>query len=159
MKLELKRFQQEYFAEYAAWFVDHELNRHLGPIDQEWLDAVLSQPESAGATWAVFRHRELVAVVETVYDPENRLPAAITAIAVKPELRRQGICTNVLRSIVALHKPQGITEHVAYISVHNPGGQRCAIKAGFVPVKAEPDERGYLEFRHLQQKGKEELYS
>jgi hypothetical protein len=52
MNLELKRFQQEHYAEYASWFVDHELNQHLGPIDQEWLDEVLAQPESAGNTWA-----------------------------------------------------------------------------------------------------------
>ena len=47
MDFELNRFQQEHYAEYASWFADPELNRHLGPIDQGWLDAVLSQPESA----------------------------------------------------------------------------------------------------------------
>lgn len=44
MDFELNRFQQEHYAEYAAWFADPELNRHLGPIDQEWIDAVLSHP-------------------------------------------------------------------------------------------------------------------
>lgn len=158
MDFGLKRFQQEHYAEYASWFADPELKRHLGPIDQEWLDAVLSQPESAGVTWAVFRHRELVAVVETVFDPENNLRAAITAIAVKPSLRRQGIGTSVLRLILSLHKSKGIAEHVAYISLQNLGGQRWATRAGFVPVTSEPDERGYIEFRHLQQRGQEELH-
>ena len=150
MKLELKRFQQEHFAEYASWFVDPELNSHLGPIDQEWLDAVLSQPETAGVTWAIFRYRELVAVVETVYDPENHRSAAITAIAIKPGLRRQGIGTNVLRMILSVHKDKGITQHIAYISLHNLAGQRFVTKAGFVPVASEPDEHGYIEFGHLQ---------
>jgi hypothetical protein len=27
-------------------------------------------------------------------------------------------------------------------------GQRCVSRAGFVPVPSEPDERGYIEFRH-----------
>jgi RimJ/RimL family protein N-acetyltransferase len=148
MHLELIRFRREHYAEYASWFVDQALNRHLGPIDQEWLDAVLSQPESAGVTWAVFRDGELVAVVETVFDPDNHLPAAITAIAIKPGLRQQGIGTTALRLILSLHKNKGIVEHVAYISIHNTAGQRCFRIVGFVPVKSEPDESGYLEFRH-----------
>jgi len=60
-KFELKQFQPEYFAEYASWFVDPELNRQLGPMDPAWLEVVLSQPESAGVTWAAFRGMELVA--------------------------------------------------------------------------------------------------
>ena len=150
MRLELKPFEPEHFAEYAAWFADPELDRHLGPMDQAWLEVVLSQPEAAGATWAAFRGMELVAVVETALDPERRLPAAITAIATKPGLRRQGIGTNVLGQILSLHGSQGILEHVAYVSVHNLGGWRCLEKAGFVPVASEPDEHGYIEFRHHQ---------
>ena len=150
MDFELKRFQQEHYAEYASWFTDPELDRHLGPIDRERLDAVLSQAEAAGVTWAIFRHRDLVAVVETLFDPENPFAAAITAIAVKPSLRRQGIGTSVLQLILALHRKNGIVEHVVYISLDNIGGQRCATRAGFVPVTSEPDERGYIEFHHLQ---------
>src|SRR5690242_10925250 len=128
MHLELKRFEREYYTEYAAWFSDPELNRYLGPMDQEWLEAVLSEPESAGTTWAVFRGAELVADVETVFDPENRLPAGIMAIATKPSLRRQGIGATVLQMILSLHKKKGIIEHVAYISVNNRAAQRCAEK-------------------------------
>lgn len=150
MNFELIRFQREHFEEYASWFVDPELNRHLGPMDQAWLEAVLSQPESAGVTWAVFRGREMVAVVETIFDPEQRLPAGITALATRPDLRRQGIGSTVLQQILLHHKSQGIVEHVAYISIHNSGGQRCAEKVGFAPITNEPNERGYLEFRHRQ---------
>jgi ribosomal protein S18 acetylase RimI-like enzyme len=157
MNPELKRFQQEHFAEYASWFVDHELKHHLGPMDQPWLEAVLSQPESEGITWAVFRDRELVAVVETVFDPENRLSAAITAVATKPSLRRQGIGTTVLRLILSLHKNKGIVEHVAYISIHNTAGQRCLRRTGFMRVPSQPDERGYIKFRHRQKTVQEEM--
>ena len=148
MHLEFKRFQREYFAEYIAWFADPELNRHLGPMDQEWLEAVLAQPESAGDTWAVFRDEEMVAVVETMFDPENNLPTVITAIATKPDRRRQGIGSTVLREIISLHNRQGRVDHVAYISIDNPVGRACAEKAGFVPIKSQPDERGFIEYRH-----------
>ena len=150
INLELKHFEREHYAEYASWFIDPELNRHLGPTDEVSLEAVLSQPKSAGVTWAIFRGIQLIAVVETVFDPERRLLAGITAIAVKPTLRRQGIGTMVLQQILSLHKSQGIVEHVTYVSIHNSGGRRCVEKAGFVPVTTEPDKRGYIEFRHHQ---------
>ena len=80
MDLAFKRFRREDYDEYASWFVDPEMNRHLGPMDEFWLEAVLSQPESAGVTWAVFRGLELVAVVETVFDSEQRLPVGIDTV-------------------------------------------------------------------------------
>jgi ribosomal protein S18 acetylase RimI-like enzyme len=144
MKLELKRFQQEFYAEYASWFADPDLNHHLGPMDQEWLDVVLSQAEWEGITWAVFHDLELVAV----FDPEHRLLAAVTALAIKPGLRRQGIGTSVLQQVLSLHKSKGIIEHVAYVSIYNSGGRRCLEKAGFTAVTAEPNEYGYIMFRH-----------
>jgi RimJ/RimL family protein N-acetyltransferase len=150
MDLEFKRFQKEHYAEYASWFSDPELNRHLGPMDLTWLEAVLSQPESQGVTWAVLEGQALVSIVETVLDKENHLPAAVTALATKPTLRQRGIGTTVLQMVLKRHKNVGISEHVAYISADNEAGRRCAVNAGFVAVTFQPDERGYIEFRHYQ---------
>ena len=140
--LVLKRFQPEHYAEYASWFADPELNRRLGPIDADWLEAVLSQPEREGMTWAALRGAELVAVVETALDPERRLPAVITAIATRPALRRQGIGSRVLAQVLALHRSQGIGEHLAFVAADSPGAQRCLEKAGFVRAAPEPDAHG-----------------
>jgi ribosomal protein S18 acetylase RimI-like enzyme len=90
----------------------------------------------------------LVAVVEIAFDEEGRLPAAITALATKPSLRQRGIGTKVLHMILKLHHSEGISEHVAYISVDHEAGQRCLTKAGFVAVSSRPDSEGYIEFRH-----------
>lgn len=150
MNLRFKRFQREYYSEYASWFIDPELNRRLGPMGKDWLNAVLCEPESEGITWAVFRGAELVAVVETVFDPQNELPAGIPAVATKPTLRGQGIGTVVLQHIIALHKSRGITEHIVCVSVDNAVGRRCVEKVGFVPVASEPDKYGYIEFRQQQ---------
>jgi GNAT superfamily N-acetyltransferase len=148
MDLEIKRFRRGHYPEYASWFVDPELNRHLGPIDMDWLHAVLSQSEAEGATWAVFHDGDLVAVIGTVFDPQNQFPSVISAIAVKPSLRRQGIGTAVLQRILLLDQCKGSVEHMAYISAENPAGQRCLFKAGFAPMASEPNEHGYLAFRY-----------
>ena len=150
MHFQFSRFQIEHYPEYASWFIDPELNRQLGPMDKNWLEAVLSEPEFVGVTWAVFRDNEMIAVVETVFDPENQACAAIPALATRPELSQQGIGTACLRLILSYHKHNGITEHVAYISVDNTAGQRCAKKAGFAPVTSTPNEQGYIELRHSQ---------
>ena len=144
----LQRFQPEHYAEYASWFADPELNRRLGPMDADWLEAVLSQPEREGSTWAALRGAELVAVVETALDPERRLPAVITAIATRPALRRQGIGSRVLAHVLSLHRGQGIGEHLAFVAADSPGARRCLEKAGFVLVTPGPDAYGYLTYRH-----------
>jgi RimJ/RimL family protein N-acetyltransferase len=148
MELEFQRFESEHYAEYASWFVDAVLNRYLGPMDDEWLEATLSGPESAGVTWAVFRGKEMVAVIETVFDPENHLPAAITALATKPSLRRQGIASTALQQILELHQNKGIAAHLTYIHKDNLAAQRCAQKVGFIRSVTPPSELDMLEFRH-----------
>jgi len=147
MNLELCRFQSKHYAEYASWFVDPELNRRLGPMDRDWLEAVMGEPEEAGITWAVFRGAELVAVVETVFDPDRQLPAGITAVAVKPDLRRQGIGRSALQKVLALDESKGMVEHIAYIAADNQAARRYAVKIGFAPAAA-PNEHGYVEFRY-----------
>lgn len=84
MGLCFERFQREYYLEYASWFSDPELNYQLGPMDEDWLSAVLDQEEDEGITWAIFLNLEMVGVVETWFDPQKRLPVGITGIAVKP---------------------------------------------------------------------------
>jgi GNAT superfamily N-acetyltransferase len=148
--LQLKRFQAEHYAEYVSWFADEELNRRLGPMDEAWLNAVLAEPEAEGITWAVFRGAEMVAVIETVFDPENPATAWITAIATQPGLRRRGIAEAVLRRILTLHQARGITEHIAYVKLDNEAARRCVEKVGFAALTGEPHERGYVAFRHRQ---------
>ena len=147
MNLQFKRFQREHYLEYASWFADAELNQRIGPMDQAWLDAVLSEPETQGITWAVLRDGELVAVVETVFDPDDAAWAAIPALAVRPALRQQGIGEAVLRALLAMHEPKGITEHRVMIKLGNDAARRCAEKVGFAATGTPPNEHGYVAFR------------
>ena len=151
MKLELREFRREFYPEYSSWFSDPELNRRLGPMDDAWLEAVTTMPRSAGVTWAVFRDTSLVAVVETMFDPEGHRPTAITAVAVKPALRRQGIGMAALEKVLLIDRSQGMKDHIAFVSHRNEAAQSLLKKAGFVKSSDIPDEHDLFEFRHSNQ--------
>lgn len=150
-ELEFKRFQREFYPDYVAWFVDPDLNHALGPMDTDWLEAILALPEAEGAIWAVFQGNEMVAVIGTAFDAENNLPVGITELAVKPGLRQHGLGTAVLRKLLSRHHAQGFTEHIAFVDQNNLSGQRCSEKAGFRRVSEEPNEHGYHTYRHTYQ--------
>ena len=146
MELEFRRFQQENYPEYAAWFVDAELNRRLGPMDQDWLDAVLAMTEDEGVIWAVFRDELLVAVIEITFELQRPQRASITGLATKPQLRRQGIGTAVLTHLLALHQRQGIREHWTHLRFDNAAALCSIEKMGFQPITGLADKHGYIEF-------------
>jgi GNAT superfamily N-acetyltransferase len=147
MNLHFRRFQWEYYQEYASWFSDPELDRYLGPMGEDWLSAVFSQKAEHGVTWAVFTGTEMVGVIETVFDAPNSLPAGITALAVKPTRCKQGIGGAMLREILLRHCGNGILDHCAYIKTSNEAARQLFEGQGFEPV-SEPDKNGYIEYCH-----------
>jgi RimJ/RimL family protein N-acetyltransferase len=151
MNLEMRPFATEDFAEYASWFADPDLNRHLGPMDEAWLELTMAGGEVAGdETWAMLRDGQLVAVVEALADADDRSTYTIAAVATKPALRGQGIGPAALQHVFQLHRGRGVVQHSAQVSVGNAAGRRCAAKAGFVPAGSEPDRHGYIQLRRRQ---------
>lgn len=151
MKLEFRRFQRKEYPEYTAWFQNEELNNRLGPMDTDWLEAVLSQPETQGITWAIYGAEEFVAVVETAFDPDGHLPTAIPAIAVKPELQGKGIGKAVLQQVLAMHQARGKSDHIAFVATDNLAARKLLESVGFVATSQEPDSHGYVEFHRTTQ--------
>lgn len=95
-------FKVEDFKEYASWFEDPELNRELGPMDQEWLNHVLS--EIPPRHYSVFDQGRLVAVVGTELPGKRSSTWVVTDIAVKPTLKRQGIARSALSYLIQIHQ-------------------------------------------------------
>lgn len=153
MLLVFRRFRDANYAEYASWFADPDLNRWLGPMDTDWLDAVLSEPEAEGVTWAVFRNGELVSVVETCFDPNERSAAYLRGLATRPSVRDQGIGTAVIRQLLDCHARQSITKHTTYISIHNAGSIRFFERLGFVRTPTPPNDHGYAAWVHTKDVG------
>lgn len=147
MDLSFKRFQREYYQEYASWFLDPELNHRLGPMSEYWLSSILSQEEEKGITWVIFLNHEMVGVVETEYDPQQILPVAIKAIAIKPTRRRQGLAKAILEKLLSDHYSKGIQSHCAYIKKTNEASRHLFEGLGFMVV-SEPDQNGFIELRH-----------
>src|SRR5262245_38483405 len=120
MDLEARPFAREDFAEYASWFADPDLSRNLGPMDDAWLELAGSGGEMSGdETWTVFRHGKLVAVVEALFETDDRSSYMISAVATKPAPRGQGIGTAALRHVLDLRRSRGILKHAAKVSVDN----------------------------------------
>lgn len=148
MVLNFVRFTADDYPEYKSWFADADLNAHLGPMDQDWLDAVLAERDEDGAIWAVFEGETLVAVVEIGFDPRHKLPAVICAIATKPALRRRGIARAVLREAMRQSHARGIREHQCVVEQHNAAARRLVESEGFQLISAVPDDHGYLRYSH-----------
>ena len=143
-ELRFERFSREHYDDYLGWFADEELNRRLGPMDDEWLTAILEESEEQGITWAVFVSSELVGVIETVFSPG--MPCAITAIAVKPARLQQGLASSMLRRLFSDYEARGIETYLAYVEQTNVAASRLLINVGFRAVSA-PNDKGYVEFR------------
>ena len=98
MVLEVLPFKREHFEEYQTWYADEQLNRELGPMDAEWLEAVLSEvPPSQ----FVFRDNGRTVAVAGITRPTSEHDYfVITDVAVNPKLRRGGIGTQVIDQLV-----------------------------------------------------------
>ena len=142
--LSLERFREGFYDEYRSWFADPELNRRLGPMDSEWLQTILEEPEDQGITWAIFDAEEMVGVLETVFGPDSS--CAIAAIAVKPSRRREGFGRAILRRLYAEYRVKGVKSYVAYVERTNSRASGLLISEGFRAI-SEPNEKGYQTFR------------
>src|SRR5262249_55078432 len=98
--VQFRKFTRADFPEYKSWFMDPELNRQLGPMDDEWLEYVLNEQD--GAQYTIFRDDEIVAVLGILLPDERRPDYYITDLAVKPSLRGQRIGSGTLQKLFEL---------------------------------------------------------
>jgi len=100
-ELKLLKFKPEDFEEYKSWYKDVNLAKELGPMDKEWLNAVLKEKD--GQEYSAFNKENLVAVVGIKFPNTEHPYYFITDIAVKPSLKNQGIGSQVLQKLIELH--------------------------------------------------------
>jgi GNAT superfamily N-acetyltransferase len=140
------RFTRADFACYGAWYADEELNRQLGPMDEAWLEYVLS--DQGGVQLSFYLDDELVAVAGVALPPEPGRPHVVTDLAVQPGRRGQGIGSVVLALLLAAEEFVDSAGWEAYVSPDNPGAQRFLERRGWTCVAAPGDDNEMLTYRH-----------
>jgi len=118
--MELRPFLKEDFDTYCTWYADPDLNRELGPMDNEWLEYVLN--ESPPKEFSFFEDGSLVAVIGTEA-PETGEDSTwyITAIAVNPAMKRKGIGKRALQLLLEHHSARDNPPKawIAWVSLNN----------------------------------------
>lgn len=133
--LTLHPFQKSNYTEYKSWYKDPQLQKALGPLDEEWLNHILHSDE--GRELAVFSGTELVAVVGITSAHEDWDYRVITNIAVKPALRYRGLGRRVLALLFRKIALETGEYWVAYVEFDNPSAQAFFAKAGWERVEEE----------------------
>ena len=144
MKLKFQKFKAKDFKEYKSWFQDADLNRELGPMDQEWIDYTLKEKD--GQTYGVFSKGKLVAVAEVKFPNPEHTYYVITSIAVKPSLRKKGIGSQVLQELVKLHSLKKNQYWKAFVNTKNKTAKLFLEKNAWICESEIPDEHGIITF-------------
>jgi ribosomal protein S18 acetylase RimI-like enzyme len=132
--MQIHRFNSQLdYQIYRSWFVDEELNRQLGPLDQEWLDCIMA--ESGHRQFAIWEGGEMISVVGVESANAVHPYWYVTDMAVKPSLRGQGIGSRVLSAICTApdHQDYGIWR--AGVMKSNPRAARFLERNGWHAIE------------------------
>lgn len=119
--MELREFSADDWPWVQEWFQDALLDRELGPIDVEWLNAVLAERHGV----------QLVATVETrpvvligcVWGTVQHPSHCVTDIAVDPNLRGQGLASKALHLVLAWPRHPPTVMWTAFVNPRNTAAQ------------------------------------
>jgi len=147
--LDFKIFKIEDFPEYLSWYQDPELNKHLGPMeeDDEWLTYLLNQQkgltEFDGCTYSVFQNKKLVCVIGVEYPDDENPTCGISSFAVNPIFKRKGIGKKSLQKLLKLHPLKKGEYWIASVGEKNPKAKLFFENNGWKCV-AEPPENNNM---------------
>ncbi|MFF3063426.1 GNAT family N-acetyltransferase [Oerskovia sp. NPDC057915] len=100
-----------------VWYQDPVLDEELGPLDDEWLEAVLTEED--GEQLVVLADGSPFAVVGLVWASGEHRAHVITDVAVDPARRGQGLGRAALGEVVA-HVERAATDGwVAFVDQEN----------------------------------------
>ncbi|MGB3798898.1 MAG: GNAT family N-acetyltransferase [Lewinella sp.] len=143
LTLEFRPFRKEDFIEYKSWYAEKQLDRWLGPMDAKWLEYVMNDTD--GREFAILREDMLIAVVGIDLPQRGEEYSAITDMAVRPELRNQGLGGRVLSRLLQ-EVPLSKGEYWAcYVEPDNAGARRFFTRQGW---QAFSEEEGMVRFEY-----------
>lgn len=132
------------FRSTKKWFSDPELNLRLGPMDEEWLNRVLS--DRTGAQYSFFSSGKLVAVAGVLFPDAEHDCHYLTDIAVKPDFRWRGIGARVLSKLLMHSELRQAHKWRASVSVGNLAGLRLLESTGWQRLSIQNDRDKLIMF-------------
>jgi RimJ/RimL family protein N-acetyltransferase len=136
--MEMRHFQKSDFEAYRSWYADPDLNRELGPMDEQWLEHVLN--ENPPRQFAFIEDDVLVAVIGTAGPEPDETAWFITDFAVNPGKKRTGIATRALKLLIERHRhhsPQP-RSWIAWVDATNVPALEFFLRLGWNQSK-QPD--------------------
>jgi ribosomal protein S18 acetylase RimI-like enzyme len=138
-------FAREHYPEYKSWFKDPLLAKALGSIDEDWLAHILN--DTTGAELAVTSQQQLIAVIGLSYPQPDHPYYVITNLAIRPDLRRAGLGTQVLESLRQHYPLENEVYWVCYIDMANVAAQHFIEKNNWHKVGPIEDNMIRYELR------------
>ena len=140
----LRKFEASDYHDYKKWFEDKELNKHLGPLDEDWLTYVMS--DKTGEQFSFTHKQRLIGVAGTCFSDGDHDYQVLTDIAVRPDLRLRGIGMLLLTKLITSVKFERNTSWRAYVSPENKGAIQFFNKAGWHRLEHGLPEDGMMVF-------------
>nr|WP_313372438.1 GNAT family N-acetyltransferase [Brucella intermedia] len=119
--MQLRKLRRDDWTWIQTWFQDECLNRALGPLDQEWLNYVLTQHD--GIQLIAEIDGEPVGLIGCQWDRQGK-QHGITDFAIAPAKRQRGLGGRVLAGVVDWAGHPSTASWVAFVDPQNLGAQK-----------------------------------
>lgn len=132
--------------ELMEWHVDSELSHRYGGSDWPKKLWQIMQNDQSRTCWIASMEDVPVGYVDFEVHADENL--AWIGIAVKAELRKQGLGKRILSEFLQLPIVQSFKEIRAGIEQDNIVSIRCFSAVGFRPLGIEPDDEGVIDYSY-----------
>ena len=131
MDLIIRPFEESDFGEYQGWFGDTELRKQLGIVDEEWLEYVLN--DDAGQQFVAVNQQgqTIIGSIGIALPDVDHRYFVITDIAVRPDLKGQGIGRKIIDLIIARFTLSEDQRWGAFVMPENHSAKKFFVAIGW----------------------------
>lgn len=145
-KVCFKPLAEEDIEDLLQWHADDELSRRYAGTEWPMKLWKILQQDKQRRCWVAWNDNERVGYVDWEMHPDEHL--AWIGLAVKPERRREGWGTAILRAFLVTDDARAYSDIRAGIEPDNEASVRCFSSVGFMPINGQPDEEGIIDYWH-----------
>ncbi|MEN0003398.1 MAG: GNAT family N-acetyltransferase [Bacteroidota bacterium] len=116
----LRPFRRSDFSTYQQWYDDAQMNDALGPVDNAWLEYVLSENE--GKQFSMLQQEELLGVAGIIWPTQLYPVHYITDLAIAPSHQGKGYGRLLIELLSKQSRPSS-NVWKAFVMRNNPAGK------------------------------------